>query len=132
MKTTPDSQRSPYLAYEVKEGSRQRLLRMFPPKYPETICGHVTIKFPASEGDVPPAPVESAYVVGYADSGDGLEALVVEIDGGTKRADGKFFHITLSLDRAAGKKPVQSNALVSKGYQPVGRIPIWVEPKVLR
>jgi len=51
-------------------------------------------------------------VVGYVDDGEGLEALVVSVNGSTERPDGKIYHITWSLNE--GRKPVESNDLLAK------------------
>ena len=120
-----------YLAYEVSRASREMLLKHFPPKYDEVICHHITVKFPAKAGDAFPPPAHEAHVIGYEDSKDGIEALVVEINGKRTRPDGKLFHITLSLDRSKGKKPVHSNDLVNKGFQHVSPIPIQLTPSLL-
>ena len=123
--------KSGYLAYTLTASSRSALLQHFKPKYPEIICQHVTYKFPAkSDEDLPPEAHE-AHVIGYENE-DGLEALVVEINGSSKRPDGKLLHITLSLDRAKGKKPVHSNALVNKSYQHVTPIQIHLTPAFLQ
>lgn len=100
-----------YTAYVLDEGSRDQLLTRFPPKYPTVVAHHVTVKFPASAEDAPPAPAKLA-VVGYADSGDGLEALVVSVGGKIERPDGSNYHVTWSLDPAK-YSPKDSNALVS-------------------
>jgi hypothetical protein len=118
-----------YTAYTLSESSRRDLLKHFEPKNPEVICHHVTYQFPASVGDLPPA-VREAHVVGYAEK-DGLEALVVEINGNTKRPDGKLFHVTLSLDRTKKIKPVHSNDLVASGYKHVAPIAIHLTPAYL-
>jgi hypothetical protein len=103
------------------------LLHHFKPKYPEVVCEHVTVKFPAKSTDEIPPIAHEARVIGYTEE-PGLEALVVEINGTTKRPDGKLFHITLSLDRSKGKKPVHSNILVNKSFQHVSPIAIKLEP----
>jgi hypothetical protein len=121
-----------YLAYELSSTSRTMLLKRFVPKYDEVICHHVTYRFPAKTGDDMPPAAHEAHVIGYEDSGDGIEALVVEVNGSTKRPDGKLFHITLSLSRSAGKKPVHSNDLVNKSFQDVTPIAIQLEPKQIR
>jgi hypothetical protein len=119
-----------YLAYTLSAASRNDLLHHFRPKY-QVICQHVTYKFPAkSTDDLPPAAHE-ARVVGYAEE-PGLEALVVEINGSTKRPDGGTFHITLSLDRSQGKKPVHSNDLVNKKFTHVSPITIHLAPAFLQ
>jgi hypothetical protein len=124
--------KSGYLAYSLTGASRNDLLHRFKPKNPEVICQHVTFKFPAKSSDELPPAAHEAHVVGYAEE-DGLEALVVEINGHTKRpSDGKLFHITLSLDRKKGKKPVHSNALVGKGFKHIPPISIHLEPAFLQ
>jgi hypothetical protein len=120
------------MAYTLSPSSREQLIHHFKPKYPEVICKHITYKFPAKSTDeLPPAPHE-ARVIGYEDSGDGIEAVVVEINGSTKRPDGKLFHITLSLDRAKGKKPFHSNGLVNKNFTHVSPITIHLTPAFIR
>jgi hypothetical protein len=123
--------KSGYMAYTLSSSSRQQLLSHFKPKYPEVICGHVTYKFPAKSTDELPPEVKEAHVVGY-ENGDGIEAVVVEINGSKTRPDGKLYHITLSLDRAKGKKPVHSNDLVNKSYQHVSPIAIHLTPAFLQ
>jgi hypothetical protein len=121
-----------YLAYNLTPNSRRDVLHHFSPKYPEVVCDHVTVKFPAKSNEELPPPAKEAHVVGYEDSGDGLEALVVQINGKTKRSDGKLFHITLSLDRSKGKKPVHSNDLVNKSFKHVTPFCIHLEPAFLQ
>src|ERR1041385_6766514 len=124
--------KSGYLAYTLSASSRNDVLHHFKPKYAEVIAQHVTYKFPAKSTDELPPAVKEAHVVCYEDSGDGIEAVVVEINGSTKRPDGKLFHITLSLDRAKGKKPVHSNDLVNKKFTPVTKFPIHLTPAFLQ
>lgn len=123
--------KSGYTAYKLSDSSRHELLQHFNPKYPEVIAHHITYKFPAKSNDELPPDVKEAHVIGY-ENGDGIEAVVVEINGSTKRPDGKLYHITLSLDRAKGKKPVHSNDLVSKSFQHVARIAIHLTPVFLQ
>lgn len=122
---------SGYLAYTLSASSRNDVLHHFKPKYPEVICQHVTYKFPAKSTDELPPEVKEAHVIGY-ENGDGIEAIVIEINGSTKRPDGKLYHITLSLDRAKGKKPVHSNDLVNKKFTPVAKFPVHLTPAFLQ
>ena len=115
--------RSGYQALELSATSRGQLARSFPPRFPEFIGHHVTYAF-GVRSDVPLPEISSVRVVGYAVDEAGLEALVVEVDGATTRPDGKTFHITWSLDRGAGFKPVNSNDLVSRGWESVQPINI--------
>jgi hypothetical protein len=108
---------------------RDRLLAVFPPAYREVVAHHVTL-----ESRVPPdfpLPSETeGFVVGVADDGAGVQALVVEIGGTTRRPDGSTYHITWSL--AAGREAVESNdAIRERGWTPTPqRHRVRLEPKV--
>jgi len=120
-----------YTAYVLDNKSRRELAKVFPPKYPEFIGHHTTVKFGVPKDAPKPRPAD-LQVVGYADDGEGLEALVVTVNGKTQRPDGSTYHITWSLDRSLGRKPVQSNALVQGGYESVQPVPITTTPELLR
>ena len=65
---------------------REALLARHPPRYARAVADHVTFG-PAGEGeDMPRA--SSARLVGRADDGEGVEAMVVAIDGSTARPTG--------------------------------------------
>ncbi len=86
-----------YTAHVLDEESRMMLALSYPPKYSKPIGHHVTVEFGVPEGT--PAPnYADVKLVGYIDSGDGLEALVVSVDGTYIRPDGNIYHITWSLD----------------------------------
>ena len=122
-----------YTAYVLNPSAKERLVQLFPPKYPEAVGHHITIQFGVPSNTPTPEPAQNVQVVGYADDGEGLEALVVAVNGKVKRPDGSMYHITWSLDRSKGKKPVQSNALVQKGYErTTAPITIGTTPEVLR
>ncbi len=88
---------------------RDRLLAAFPPAYPRVVARQVAL-----EGVAPPdfpLPGEAeGFVVGVADDGAGVQALVVEIGGSTRRPDGSAFHIAWSL--GAGRKAAESNDVI--------------------
>lgn len=100
-----------YTAYVLTDSARAALLEKFPPKYPKVIAHHVTIQFGVPADTEVPAPA-NVKVIGYADSGDGLEALVCSVDGSPERPDGKRWHITWSLDPTK-YSPVDSNKLLA-------------------
>lgn len=106
----------PYAAYVIEEESRSALLKTFAPKHPDVVAHHITHKYGAGEADVPAAP-QSVKVVGHH-SDDAMEALVVEIDGAkhqtTGEAETRYYHITLSLDRAKGVNPRNANDLLRR------------------
>lgn len=116
-----------YEALALTPESRARLLKRFPPKFPKVIAHHVTYRFgvPESVKHPPgindgPTPIE---VIGYA-SDDRIEAVLVKVNGTSKRPDGKLFHVTLSLDPTKGAKPAMSNDLLAGGHTKVPSLTI--------
>ena len=102
-----------YTCYELTPSSHRDILNQFTPKFPDVIAHHITIEFGVPEGTPIPSRPAMVKVVGYAcDDAKHVEALLVEVDGTTKRPDGKLYHITLSINRAKGAKPVQSNDIM--------------------
>ena len=116
------------IGWKLDRDQREELLRRFPPRYPDAIADHVTLRSDA-RSDPLPAPVE-AKIVGRADDGDSLEAMVVTVDGTADRPDGSIFHITWSLDRSKGRRAKESNDLLKRGgWQQLDEpVPVQVEP----
>lgn len=119
-----------YLAYVLDDKARNQLLAKFPPKYSKVVAHHITVKFGVpADMELPPQPKVS--VVGYVDSGDGIEALVVAVNGSTTRSDNNTYHITWSLDPEK-YSPKDSNILLkSKRFTLVRSIPIETIPELL-
>jgi hypothetical protein len=115
-----------YVGWLLDPTDREALLARFPPKYPEVVAHHVTLKFGDREAK---EPVETrGEVVGYSDDGRGVQALVVLIGGTTERPDGSTYHITWSL--APGRQAKESNDVIrTRGWTPVEPIPIRLHPK---
>ena len=103
-----------YTAYVLSETDRTRLSLVFPPKYEKFIGHHITTEFGVDKNAELPKEDAFITVVGFADNNDGLEALIVSVDGATKRDCGKTYHITWSLDPERFK-PVDSNQLIESG-----------------
>ena len=99
--------------WKVDAQDREQLIARFRPRWPDVIADHVTLDAKASMR-TPLPPSVSAKIVGEADDGRGLQAMVVAIDGSTDRPDGSTYHITWSLDRRRGRKPVESNDVIRK------------------
>jgi len=121
-----------YTAYVLDKKSRRELAKKFPPKHDEFIGHHITVNFGVPKGTPKPSQPKKVEVVGYANNDDGLEALVVAVNGKTDRPGGSKYHITWSLNRSEGFKPVHSNKLISKGYEKIDPIPITITPQVLK
>jgi hypothetical protein len=121
----------PYAAFKLSEESRSSLLQAFPPQYPDVKLDHITIQYPCDDEGALFEP-QNIEVIGHANDGQGLEALLVLIDGQTFRDDGNPWHITLSLDTgksapselspnqkdSAPYSAVMSNALLRCGLNP--------------
>jgi len=118
------------IGWLLDDAERATLLERFPPRWPDVIAHHVTL---ASKTTDPPPLEETGEVVGRVDDGVGLEALVVAIGGSTDRPDGSTYHITWSLDCAAGRTAKQSNdVLRERGWRPIeAAIAIRLIPGVL-
>jgi hypothetical protein len=94
----------------------------FPASFDRIVAEHVTYAYP----DPTCAPAaRNVRIVGHAKA-DGVQALLVEIDGTSARPDGKLFHLTYSL--APGRKPVESNRLLETvAIEPLTPITVDVE-----
>jgi len=121
-----------YIAFELDKKSRNILKQQFPPKYADFIGHHITYNPGAKKTDKIPHEPKSVVVVGYADDGESIEALVVEVNGKALRPDGKAYHITWSIDRSKGRKPAHSNALVAQGFETVAPIGIKAKPDIFK
>lgn len=122
-----------YTAYQLTESSRQSILALFKPKYSSVICHHITVKFGVPSNAPLPPKTKDIQVVGYIDNKDGLEVLLVSIDGKTDRENGQKYHITLSIDRDKGYKPVDSNKVIeeTKNIMKVNGLSIDAKPVLL-
>ncbi len=93
------------IGWTLDEGERAVLLERYPPRYVKAVAHHVTLATDAEDRDLPGSV--RAEIVGRADDGLGVEAMVVTIDGDTARPDGSTFHITWSLGE--GRRARESN-----------------------
>lgn len=105
------------LGWKLDAIERTALLRRLPPAYTRSVADHVTLKPRVAASAALPCETEGR-IVGRTDDGHGVEALVVEIEGSTRRPDGGTYHITWSL--AKGRRPKESNdAIAARGWQPI-------------
>ena len=120
------------VGWKLEGEAREALLAAVPPRWPVPIADHVTL--PGTLDLPPPAAI---VIVGEADDGAGVQALVVTVNGTSERPDGGTFHITWSLDRARGRRAVESNAVIARfGWRPLGPLPVataparwtWIDP----
>ncbi|MCW1430212.1 CsbD family protein [Novosphingobium sp. JCM 18896] len=98
------------VGWKLDRSEREVLLLRLPPSYPEVVADHVTLTAGAPAEHGLPADV-AARIVGMADDGGGVQAMVVAIDGTTVRPDGGTYHITWSL--APGRRASESNDVLA-------------------
>jgi hypothetical protein len=97
------------IGWKLDRDQRKELLQQFPPKYRNVVADHVTLRSRASRGAALPDET-LGEIVGRADDGKGVEAMVVGIAGTTDRPDGSTYHITWSLED--GRRAKESNDVI--------------------
>lgn len=103
----------------LPDTERARVLGTFTPKYSVVKASHVTL---AIDDKTIPADAE-IHIVGVADDGAGMEALVCTVNGELNRPDGGIFHLTLSHEPHRSAK--EANEVVQQGYDRIrGWFPI--------
>nr|WP_229363792.1 hypothetical protein [Sphingomonas sp. PL-96] len=123
----PATGRKPLVTgWKLDRGERGQLLERFIPRYADVVADHVTL----SLGDASLPWDTHGEIVGEADDLEGVQALIVSIAGRTARPDGSTYHITWSLDRARGRRPVESNRVIAQlGWSPLDRpVPLTLLP----
>lgn len=123
-----------YIAYVLEESIRRKLLASdrYAPRYNNPYAHHITYKFGVKKNAELPVQPKCVRIIGHADSGDGIEAYAVTVDGRHVREDGSVFHITWSIDKESAYKPKDSNALLLNGFNLVTPLEIEVTPELLR
>jgi hypothetical protein len=116
-----------FVGWALDREERKALLERFPPRYPEAVADHVTLKFGDRDAKLPTET--SGEIVGQADDGQGVQAMVVRIGGTTDRPDGSTYHITWSL--APGRQAKESNDVIREcGWKPLPEaVAIVLQPK---
>jgi hypothetical protein len=99
------------IGWKLDPVQRGALLQQFPPLYRKVVADHVTLRARAAPGAPLPAE-EHGEMIGRADDGKGVEAMVIAIAGHTGRPDGSSYHITWSL--AEGRQARESNDVIAE------------------
>ena len=97
------------IGWKLDRDQRAELLLQFPPRYAKADADHVTLRRASDDEPLPEAA--EAEIVGRADDGEGVEAMVVRLNGTTDRPDGSTYHITWSL--AEGRAARESNDVIA-------------------
>jgi hypothetical protein len=103
------------IGWKLDRDQRKELLLQFPPRYRNVVADHVTLR-PRSSSKAALPDETHGEIVGRADDGRGVEALVVSLGGTTDRPDGSTYHITWSLED--GRRAKESNdAIRDHGWE---------------
>jgi hypothetical protein len=119
------------IGWKLDERQRQELLQQFPPRYANIVADHVTLSVGVDEDARLPAAAVGE-IIGRADDGGGVEAMVVRIDGSTDRPSGGTYHITWSL--GSGRRAKESNDVIAaRGWQEMELpMPVTLTPGRIR
>tara|TARA_R110000782_G_scaffold106249_1_gene194453 strand:- start:127 stop:543 length:417 start_codon:yes stop_codon:yes gene_type:complete len=99
-----------YNGYQLTDQSRDKLMRILWPIHPDVIAHHVTHEYGVYQS-FPPDATSVRMIAIAAD--DKVQAAIVEVNGISERLHGNsFYHITISIDKSAGGKAVDSNTLI--------------------
>ena len=102
-----------YSAWVLSESSKTKITNLFGQAHPDLVGHHVTYMF-GKDAVIPEDAVIS--LVGHCVT-DKIECFVAEVNGSIKRPDGAIYHLTWSLDKSKGAKPVDSNnAIETQGF----------------
>ena len=99
------------IGWKLDRDQRTELLQQFPPRYRNVVADHVTLQAEAAEDAALPQETEGE-IVGRADDGKGVEAMIVSIGGTTDRPDGSTYHVTWSLED--GRQARESNDVLAR------------------
>ena len=99
------------IGWKLDRDQRGELLERFPPHYSKPVADHVTFLVRVDPVALLPPEAEAA-IVGRADDGRGVEAMVVAMEGETDRTDGSTWHITWSL--GPGREAKESNDVIAE------------------
>lgn len=100
-----------YVGWRLPLQEKLRLLKIFPPKFSRVIAHHVTLFHGVSDSHELPLD-HVGVIIGESTDAQGVQALVVQINGTHDRPGGGVFHVTWSL--APGRKPVESNQVIAQ------------------
>lgn len=115
------------IGWKLDRAQREELLARFAPRHARPIADHVTLRAHVAANAVLP-PASEGVIVGRADDGRGVEAMVVQLDGSVERPGGGTYHITWSL--GPGRRAVESNDVIAAGgWAPVDPpVPVRLQP----
>jgi hypothetical protein len=115
-----------FVGWRLEAAARDALMQAFGQRYARLVADHVTLDAHATTEAALPQE-RGGDVVGEADDGHGVQALVVRIGGTTDRPGGGTYHITWSLE--PGRSAVESNDVIARvGWRSTPEIAVALTP----
>ncbi|ABP64191.1 hypothetical protein Saro_3949 (plasmid) [Novosphingobium aromaticivorans DSM 12444] len=111
------------MGWVISDDDLQTLKKKYPPTYAFLAVPHCTLELGSSRQSRLPPP-RKGVVFGKIDNLDGVEALLLSIDGETVRPDGAVLHITWSL--GPGRRPRDSHEAIRTTAPLLSESPIEV------
>ncbi len=115
-----------YTGWKLKQNTIERIKNLYAPVHPDFIGHHITYMFGKDSKQPDDADIK---IIGHCVT-DKVQCFVVEVNGTIVRPDGKIYHLTWSIDRSKGAKPVDSNAAIeTNGFDHIlAELPIETTP----
>lgn len=101
-----------YYAFSISSELRERILATYPAIFEEVICEHCTLVFTPFNNTEYETNTPYTIKITQGLSNECIQCVTCTIDDKSNRPNGGKFHITVSLDRTKGAKPVMSNNLI--------------------
>jgi hypothetical protein len=117
------------IGWSLDPEQRKELLQQFPPRFRNVVADHVTLAAKVAR-DAPLPQETKGEIVGRADDGRGVEAMIVSLDGTTDRPDGSTYHITWSLEN--GRRAKESNDMLAAQRWELFELPMPIRLKPAR
>jgi hypothetical protein len=114
------------IGWKLDPAEREALVRRFPPAYPNLVADHVTLAKGAKDAALPQE--NEGEIIGRADDGKGVEAMVVRIAGTSDRPDGSIYHITWSLEDGRAAKESNDVLAAQRWIDFDEPVPITLQP----
>lgn len=109
------------IGWKISDECKLFLLNLFPAQFDDVIADHITFGS-GVDYKINLPYLESAYIVGVSSDNLGVQAMIVTVNGDIYRPDGRIFHATWSLDRSSGRRPSDSNDVISNfGWSSIAR-----------
>lgn len=124
-----------YTAFVLSESDRNKILAKHPGIFPDLIAHHITWEFGVPSDSPIPDVNGLRFKLDYkcVDENKGVEVFHVvvwdrEANKVIERPDGKIPHLTWSIDRSLGAKPMHSNDVIRSGMITDSDIDIEIFP----